>query len=225
MKFLSLALKLLPLCTLIYGLVSGGSRMGPFVDTVQVALTQYELSEISLLVHAHLKDKGKPPEKAFGTFVRERFHSQYSVLAREIKGEKSHDHGKDIWGHPYKLNYDREGQVVKIFSAGPDGLFGNLDDIVASVGYDDGSRRRTAEKPVKEVERSPASQDDVQTEDPPIDEYGNPYANEKASQDEEPVALAEEPVENREPAAEETYPDQDQPQEEVPAEETTEQHY
>ncbi|WP_408097313.1 hypothetical protein ACJVC5_19975 [Peredibacter sp. HCB2-198] len=153
MKFIRLILKLLPLLTIIGGVFGGGARINPFLDTVKVALTQYELAQIANLVVVDLHGSNKlvkEPQR-FSDFIRDRFQNQYSVLAREIKGDRSHDHALDIWGEPYRLQYVKIFGSVKIFSAGPDQEYNTKDDIAADIPYEDPEERRLAQQPKKKV--------------------------------------------------------------------------
>lgn len=170
MRYFSFFIKLLPLITIVSGLIGGGTRINPFIDTVKVALTQYELAQIANLVVVQLHGSNelvKEP-KQFPAFVRDKFHSQYSVLAREIKGDKEHDHALDIWGQTFKLEYMRVFASVKIFSAGPDGEYNTKDDITADIPYQNpeelnlakaSKRRVIVEEVVVEETVEPATQD------------------------------------------------------------------
>lgn len=153
MKYFSFFIKLLPLITILSGLIGGGTRINPFIDTVKVALTQYELAQIANLVVVSLHGSNelvKEP-KQFPDFVRDKFHSQYSVLAREIKGDKEHDHALDIWGQNFKLEYMRVFASVKIFSAGPDGEYNTKDDIAADITYQNPEELSIAKEPKRRV--------------------------------------------------------------------------
>ncbi|MGZ3790276.1 MAG: hypothetical protein ACXVLQ_17215, partial [Bacteriovorax sp.] len=131
MKYIMFAIKIIPIITICQGVISGGARMGPFVDTIKVAFTQYEVVQISkALVSA--KGPMVTPDK-FSDFIRENYYSQYSVLAREIKGDKEHDHAIDVWGKPFQLVHVEGSSNVKVASAGPDGLIGNKDDVAVTI--------------------------------------------------------------------------------------------
>lgn len=143
-KLFGLIIKILPLITLYKGITSGGARLGPVLETVRVALTQYEVGQVTKLVVEDYNLSGgqliKPHE--FSDFILDNFHSQYSVLARELKGDKNHDHSQDIWGHPFKLI--SKGGMVKIVSAGPDGVIDTKDDIASEIGHASAQTRRAS---------------------------------------------------------------------------------
>ncbi|MDD4976102.1 MAG: hypothetical protein PHY93_17230 [Bacteriovorax sp.] len=131
MKYIMFAIKMIPVITILQGLISGGSRMGPLVDTAKVAITQYEVAQISKAV---VESKGPMviPDK-FSDFIREHYYSQYSVLARELNGDREHDHAIDIWGRPFQLIPIEGSGSVKVVSAGPDGLIDNKDDLTVTI--------------------------------------------------------------------------------------------
>lgn len=149
-KLISWAIKIIPLITIWQGVTSGGARLGPFVDTAKVALTQYEVAQITKAVFTDtVANKGKViSPKEFPDFIRANFHNQYSVLAREITGDKEHDHSIDIWGEHFKLIHDENIGMVKIASAGPDGILLNKDDVATefSLGM---PRKSMANQPKK----------------------------------------------------------------------------
>lgn len=130
MKYIMFGIKMIPVITILQGVISGGSRMGPLMDTVQVAITQYEIAQISQIL-VETKGPMVTPDK-FSDFVREHYYSQYSVLFRELKGDREHDHAIDIWGKPFQL-IPIEGSGVKVVSAGPDGQIENKDDLVVTI--------------------------------------------------------------------------------------------
>lgn len=145
-KIFGILIKILPLLTLYKGITSGGARLGPFVDTIKVALTQYEVGQITKLTYADFAQSSKTPDpQKFSHFIRENFHDQYSVLAREIKGDKSHDHTLDIWGNPFQLYVNQNIGQVKVSSSGPDGIASNKDDIAMDFSFEVQERRRPAE--------------------------------------------------------------------------------
>lgn len=147
-KFFSILIKILPLLTLYKGISSGGARLGPFVDTIKVALTQYEVGQITKLTYDDYGRNSKVVSSSeFPQFVKDNFHSQYSVLAREITGDKGHDHSKDIWGHEFQLIVNQNIGQVRIASAGPDGIISNKDDIGFDFSVDIPRVRRPAAIP------------------------------------------------------------------------------
>lgn len=127
MKYIMFGIKMIPIITILQGVISGGSRMGPFVDTIKVALTQYEIAQISRSV-VEARGPMVTPEK-FSVFIRDHYYSQYSVLARELKGDKDHDHAIDIWGKPFLLVPIEGTGNLLVMSSGPDGLLNNKDDL------------------------------------------------------------------------------------------------
>ena len=131
MKYIMFAIKMIPVITILQGLISGGSRMGPLVDTAKVAITEYEVAQIS---NAVVKFKGQKvtPDK-FSNFIREHYYSQYSVLARELNGDSEHDHAIDIWGKPFQLIPIEGSGSVNVVSAGPDGLIDTKDDLTVTI--------------------------------------------------------------------------------------------
>lgn len=219
MKFIRIILKLLPLLTIIGGIFGGGARINPFIDTVKVALTQYELAQIAnfVVVDLHSSNRLVKEPQRLPDFIRDRFHNQYSVLAREIKGDKSHDHALDIWGEPFQLQYVRIFGSVKIFSAGPDQQYNTKDDIAADIPFEDPEERKLAQEAKKKV----IIQEVVEVEAEP-----EAIANEEQfpASDESLVEGEPQDQDQREPANDEqSYQDQyqDQPQDdEAPIEET-----
>ncbi|MCM2348949.1 MAG: hypothetical protein NDI69_02940 [Bacteriovoracaceae bacterium] len=165
-KFFSILIKILPLLTLYKGITSGGARLGPFVDTIKVALTQYEVGQITKLTYDDYGRNRKIVSSVeFPQFIKDNFHSQYSVLAREINGDKGHDHSKDIWGNGFQLILNQNIGQARIASAGPDGIISNKDDIGFDFSVDIPQIRRPAAIPkaapvqevveVAEVEQEP----------------------------------------------------------------------
>jgi hypothetical protein len=154
-KIFGLIIKILPLITLYKGVTSGGARLGPLLDTVKVALTQYEVGQVTKLVVQDYSLSGgqlvKPYE--FSEFILDNFHSQYSVLARELKGDKKHDHSQDIWGHPFLLL--NKGGMVKIVSAGPDGVIETKDDITSEISQLGADTRRAAVPEARPISPEP----------------------------------------------------------------------
>ncbi len=145
-KLFGILIKILPLLTLYKGITSGGARLGPFVDTIKVALTQYEVGQITKHTYEDFAQSGKVPEpQNFSQFIKDEFHSQYSVLARELNGDKGHDHSMDIWGNPYQLHVNQNIGQIKVFSAGPDGIPSNKDDVLMDFSYEVQKRRHPAE--------------------------------------------------------------------------------
>lgn len=155
-KLIGIILKILPLITIWQGLTSGGARLKPFIDTIKVTLTQYEVMEITKLVVKDFEAENKPmPPAEFADFLQNNFHSQYSVLAREIKGDRKHDLSRDIWGSPFQLILNEDMTNVKIASAGPDGKISNKDDIAADFTIEGAVRRlpaRAAPRPTVQEE-------------------------------------------------------------------------
>lgn len=145
-KLFGILIKILPLLTLYKGITSGGARLGPFVDTIKVALTQYEVGQITKLTYEDFAQSGKVPEaQNFSQFIKDNFYNQYSVLARELNGDKNHDHSLDIWGNPYLLNVNQNIGHIKVFSPGPDGVPSNKDDVLMDFSYEVQKRRIPAE--------------------------------------------------------------------------------
>ncbi|MBL7664105.1 MAG: hypothetical protein JNM93_03140 [Bacteriovoracaceae bacterium] len=130
-RLLRLAIKILPLITIYKGITSGGARLKPFIDMGKVALTQYEVAEITKLVVSDYKSSNgllvSPQD--FSYFVKDQFNSQYSILAREIRGDRSHNMSVDIWGNAFMLMPNSDVSNVKIVSSGPDLTYDTKDDI------------------------------------------------------------------------------------------------
>lgn len=211
MKHIGRLIKLLPLLTLAWGLFSGGARMGPFLDTAKVALTQYELGQIAKLVYEDLERPKGPviePDE-FSKFLRNNFHSQYSVLAREIRGDKTHDHAIDIWGRPFRLDVDRLAHYVKISSLGPDGVYGTKDDIAADITYESGEKIAAKEARPRPVPiPAPEVAEPINAQPPAEDDlYDRPDPRDVVEVDERMPGYEE--VDQREPAAQdEPYADE-----------------
>lgn len=155
-KFFGLLLKILPLLTIYKGLSSGGARLGPFIDTAKVALTQYEVAQITKLTYEDYAHKNKVVSSSeFPQFIKDRYHNQYSVLARELTGDKEHDHSKDIWGQDFQLILNQNIGQVRIASAGPDGIIQNKDDIGVDFPVEMPQARRPASVPKPQVNPEP----------------------------------------------------------------------
>lgn len=147
-KIFGIIIKILPLLTLYKGITSGGARMGPFVDTIKVALTQYEVGQITKLTYEDYGRNSKVVSSGeFSQFVKAHFYSQYSVLAREISGDKQHDHSMDIWGNPFQITINSHIGQVRVASAGPDGVMSSKDDIGLDFSIDLPRVRRPAAVP------------------------------------------------------------------------------
>jgi hypothetical protein len=105
--------------------------MKPLVDMVKVTFTQYEVAQITqLVVNDYKQSNGlliSPSD--FSAFVRDQYHSQYSVVAREIAGDKDHDMARDIWGIQFQMITNYDVTNVAITSAGPDQAIHTKDDI------------------------------------------------------------------------------------------------
>lgn len=159
-KLFSILLKLIPIVTLYHGITSGGARIDPFLQTMKVMLTQYETTHIANRVIADLKaTNGRlvAPE-LFSEFVRNKYYDQYSVLARELSGDKSHNHAIDIWGTPFFLVVAPDESQVTIASAGPDKKPSTLDDVTVSFPFKEPkvpAQRQIATKPVEAPEQAP----------------------------------------------------------------------
>lgn len=183
-KIFGLLIKILPLLTIYKGLSSGGARLGPFIDTAKVALTQYEVAQITKLTYEDYAYKNKVVSSSeFSQFIKDKYHNQYSVLARELTGDKEHDHSKDIWGQDFQLILNQNIGQVRIASAGPDGIIQNKDDIGVDFPVETPQMRRPASVPKARVNPEPqamAVQDEESMEaeptqldyDPQYDEEG-----------------------------------------------------
>ncbi len=172
-KLILLSLKLLPLLTIIQGVSSGGARLNPYVDTLKVALTQYEIAQIIKLVFDDFEKTNGPviTPAEFPGFVRDTYHSQYSVLARELSGLDSGDQSVDIWGRPFQLFLNADVTVVKVSSSGPDRKMNNKDDVSADF---------TIERPAPMLRKTLAqAEEETDAEDP-----------EPAPEDREPASVA-----------------------------------
>lgn len=205
-KYVLLALKIIPLLTIIHGILNGGISTGPLADALQVAMTQYEVAQILKVIGAN--PKVLTGQENFESFLQENFHNQYSILAREIKGEKSHNLSKDIWGKPFHLQVMIDDNKVKMGSSGPDGVIDTKDDVVAVVTVDLSSLKKTAKKEIKikdapleefqQIER-PELTDDMENEqrEPASDESAQEqYAAENVA--EQPYSAADEVHDTRE---------------------------
>lgn len=151
------AIKLIPVITIVHGFVSSGVRVGSLVDTAKVAMTQYELAQISIVLAKpeHVK---MAPER-FSEFVREQYYSQYSVLARQVFGKSSEtDVAIDLWGKPFQLIPIKGTGDIKIVSSGPDGKVHTKDDLDVEIGGPApiNSLATAAPMPHKNVEKAPA---------------------------------------------------------------------
>lgn len=171
MKILMFAIKLIPVITIVHGFVSSGVRVGSLVDTAKVAMTQYELAQISIVLAKpeHVK---MAPER-FSDFVREQYYGQYSVLARQVFGKSSEtDVAIDLWGKPFQLVPIKGTGDIKIVSAGPDGKVHTKDDLVVEISGPApiNSLATTAPIPNRNVEKAPgenqANITDGQSADP-----------------------------------------------------------
>lgn len=130
--------KLLPILTILHGLFGSGSRMGSLVDTLKVALTQYELSNITKLYVEEAGDFGKDslnPQR-FVSFVNDNYHNQYSIFARDFVGAENTELSFDIWGTPFQIEHVVKKSKLKIFSAGPDKTLRSKDDVVIDIALE-----------------------------------------------------------------------------------------
>ncbi len=156
-RLIRLAIKILPLITLYKGITSGGARMKPLLDMVKVTLTQYEVAEVTkLVVHDYKESNGllvAPSD--FQAFVQDKFHSQYSVVARELTGDKNHNLSRDIWGIPFTMIPNQDVTNIKITSAGPDKKLGSKDDI--SVDFNIKRNPNSQHAPTPSSQREPAA--------------------------------------------------------------------
>lgn len=129
-KMFSLFLKALPLLTLYHAMSGSGARLGPFLTTAKVIFTQYEVSQITNLVIAHYNEDGSFVDpRDFSAFVFDKYHNQYSNLAREVAGDKEHKLYLDIWGTPYQMTPSQDLSTIVIVSLGPDKNLNTKDDI------------------------------------------------------------------------------------------------
>ncbi|MCK6593773.1 MAG: hypothetical protein L6Q33_01120 [Bacteriovoracaceae bacterium] len=131
-------IKLLPVLTILHGFLGSGSRFGSLLDTLKVALTQYELSNITKLYVEEAGDIGKEsfnPQR-FIAFVNDNYHNQYSVFARDFVGSENSELSFDIWGTPFQLELVATKSKLKIYSAGPDKKIKNKDDISVDIVLD-----------------------------------------------------------------------------------------
>jgi hypothetical protein len=134
-KIVKIILKVLPLLsllTLYQGLTSQGGSLRPVMEVLRVSLTEYEITQVTklLIKNAEATRTLLQRPQDFGQFIQN-FYSQYSVFAREVKGDKKHDHSQDIWGVPFALI--TQNGVMKIASAGPDRILNTKDDIATEI--------------------------------------------------------------------------------------------
>ncbi len=81
----------MPIVTIWQGMTNGGAQLGPVMDTAKVALTQYEVIEITkVVVKTYSSGQVIDPRK-FPDFIDENFYNHYSIFARQLKGDKSTD--------------------------------------------------------------------------------------------------------------------------------------
>lgn len=205
-KLISWTLRIIPIITIYQGIVSGGARLKPFTDTVKVALTQYEVVNISNLLAKDLeRTNGIPIEtKKFSAFIRNTYHNQFSILSREIMGDKTHDHAVDIWGQEFQLLLSQKDihLNIKIASAGPDGERSNKDDIAVDFSIEN---LIPAQKEIKiipdviELANEEASETENGTEEVVINTEDRPYDyRDPAAQDEDEIQSNEEEVKDEE---------------------------
>lgn len=182
-RYILLAFKIIPLLTIIQGVLSGGARMGPFIDTLQVVMTQYEVGQILKILAASPQVLAKPEK--FPVFLQENFHNQYSVLVREIKGDKSRDLSKDIWGRPFHLLVLVNEDKVKMGSNGPDGSIDTKDDVAAVLTVDLSPLKKP--KKAKKIEAAPVEVEEVPQPEMALDQvdeyHREPAADEVYAQD------------------------------------------
>lgn len=158
-KIILLFFKILPLLTIYQGISSGGARLNPYVDTLKVALTQYEVAQILKLVFDDFEKTNGPviAPKEFSSFLSEKYHNQYSVLARELSGLDSQDQTVDIWGQSFQLIVNSDVTLVKVSSAGPDKTISNKDDVCSEFTI---QREAPVKKPVLAEETQDSSAED-----------------------------------------------------------------
>lgn len=132
-KMIIKVIPLLSLVTLYQGVVTKGGSLDSLIEVLRVGLTEYEITQVTQLL---LKDTETTKEllqrpQDFEDFVQNNFYSQYSVFARELKGDKEYDQSRDIWGMPFTL-ITQEG-MLKIISSGPDRILNTKDDIATEI--------------------------------------------------------------------------------------------
>jgi hypothetical protein len=134
-KLVKIIIKVLPLLSLItlyQGVIGKGGGLH-VIEVLRVSLTEYEIAQVTklLLKNAEITRGLLKRPQDFGEFVQNNFYSQYSVFARELKGDKKPDHSRDIWGMPFTL-ITEEG-LLKVTSAGPDRILNTKDDIATEI--------------------------------------------------------------------------------------------
>jgi hypothetical protein len=173
MKAVLFIIKLIPVITIVHGFVSSGVRVGSLFDTAKVAMTQYELAQISIVISKPEHIKTEPIK--FADFVNEQYYSQYSVLARQFIGNNENDLATDLWSKPYKLIPIQGTDDFKISSSGPDRLQDTKDDLEVVINVPQSFSLASAPAPkkapvVKQVneeqtiesnDRAPASEEDT----------------------------------------------------------------
>jgi len=171
MKAVLFIIKLIPVITIVHGFVSSGVRVGSLFDTAKVAMTQYEMAQISI-VFAKPENIKTEPHK-FADFVNEQYYSQYSVLARQFIGNNENDLATDLWSKPYLLIPIQGTDDLKISSSGPDRKLNTKDDLEVVINVPRPFSLATAPAPKKMVpeanqvnvqedqfaDRAPASED------------------------------------------------------------------
>jgi hypothetical protein len=86
---------------------TGKGRSAPIVEDTQVFRAQLEMRQLAAEIAQHHALRGEWP-------------ADWRTLKRS---------GKDPWGGDYQFEID--GEIVTVFSAGPDGEFGTDDDVGA----------------------------------------------------------------------------------------------
>lgn len=170
--------KLLPVLTILHGFFGSGARFGSLLETMKVALTQYELSNITKLYVEEAGDFGKEslnPQR-FVSFINDNYHNQYSVFARDFVGADNVELSFDIWGTPFQIEHVAKKSKLKIFSAGPDKKLKNKDDVVIDIALELSPELPSQDTP--QMATSPSiqentvslPQDQVETERVPADD-------------------------------------------------------
>lgn len=163
-RLITLAIKLIPIITLIKGISSGSNKLIPLLNLGKIAMTQYELKIMASLVIKNIEETNRvlAPEK-FAPFLQNNMQSEYAVIARDFTNNKNKELNFDLWGTEYKLYPNTQTSFITLVSAGQDRKYNTKDDIKIpiDVGYTQKQLQKMntpqANVPQKD-ERSPAEE-------------------------------------------------------------------
>ncbi len=109
----------------------GSGRFGSVFSVGKFAFTQYELSNIAktLMKFYVENDKFLIAPKEIGRFIEKKYSNKYSTIARQFFGGDTDNLSLDVWGTDYGMKVEENGELVILYSSGPDKQPQTKDDI------------------------------------------------------------------------------------------------